>query len=147
MRYALSKKDEQEVSLRNELENLGLYFDIEKIRFGDKLLTEENIDPGCLELKMPVMILQPLYENAIKHGVYESTETVTIKTEVKKSEGYMLIAISNNYDPSSSSRQGTGTGLINVERRLALFYGEKALIKTSAENNIFKVTLFIPTET
>lgn len=147
MRYALSKKDEQEVSLKNELENLGLYFDIEKIRFGDKLLTEENIDPRCLELKLPVMILQPLYENAIKHGVYESTGTVTIKTEIKKSEGYMLISISNNYDPSPSSGKGTGTGLINVEKRLALFYGEKALIKTSAENNVFKVTLFIPTET
>lgn len=147
MRYALSEKEEQEVTLRDELKSLRLYFDIEKIRFGDKLLTEENIDPWCLNLKLPVMILQPLYENAIKHGVYESTGTVTIKTEVKKSGDYMLITISNNYESSSLSRVGTGTGLINVERRLSLFYGDEAMIKTSAENNVFKVTLFIPPQT
>ena len=53
----------------------GLYLDIEKVRFGDKLTTEENIDPDCLDFKIPVMLLQPLYENAVKHGVYESTES------------------------------------------------------------------------
>jgi sensor histidine kinase YesM len=73
MRYALSKKDEQPVSLRSELENLSLYLEIEKVRFGDRLSTEEIIEEKCLEIKMPVMLLQPLYENAIKHGVYEST--------------------------------------------------------------------------
>ena len=74
MRYALSKKDEQPVSFRSELENLRLYLDIEKVRFGDRLSIEENIEENCLEIKMPVMFLQPLYENAVKHGVYESTE-------------------------------------------------------------------------
>jgi len=126
MRYALSKKDEQPVSLRSELENLRLYFDIEKVRFGDKLSTEESIDENCMEIKIPVMILQPLYENAIKHGVYESTETVKIRTEAKIFEGYAVITISNNYESVPSSRKGTGTGLINVERRLQLFYGNKA---------------------
>jgi two-component system LytT family sensor kinase len=70
MRYALSRKDEKPVTLQSELDNLRLYLDIEKVRFGDKLLIEENIDPGCLQANMPVMLLQPLYENAIKHGVY-----------------------------------------------------------------------------
>ncbi len=147
MRYALSKKDEQPVSLRSELENLRLYFDIEKIRFGDKLSTEEIIDPRCLEVKLPVMILQPLYENAIKHGVYESTQTVTIRTEVKLSDDYAIIIISNNFEPIPSSRKGTGTGLINVERRLKLFYGNKGSITTSKDKGVFKVTLFVPAGT
>lgn len=144
MRYALSKKDEQPVSLRNELDSIRLYFDIEKIRFGDKLSSEESIDPDCLEVKLPVMILQPLYENAVKHGVYESTENVTIKTEVKRSGEYVEITISNNYEPLPSLKKGTGTGLLNVERRLHLFYGNKASITSSKENGIFKVILFIP---
>jgi len=144
MRYALSKKDEQPVSLRSELENLRLYFDIEKIRFGDKLSTEEIIDSRCLEVKQPVMILQPLYENAIKHGVYESIQTVTIRTEVKLSDDYIVIIISNNFEPGPSSRKGSGTGLMNVERRLHLFYGNKGSITTSKDKGIFKVTLFIP---
>ena len=146
MRYALSKKDEQPVSIRSEFENLRLYLDIEKVRFGDRLSTEENIDEKCLETKMPVMLLQPLYENAIKHGVYESTESVRILTRAKTIDGNIEITITNNYDPAPSSRRGTGTGLINVIRRLELFYGKKASLSTKKENGIFTVSLFIPVE-
>ena len=146
MRYALSRKDEQPVSLQSELENLRLYLDIEKVRFGDKLTTEENIENDCLEFKLPVMLLQPLYENAVKHGVYESTESVRIRTQVKIINDYIEITISNNYDPVPSLRRGTGTGLLNVSRRLELFYGNKASVKTSKENGIYTVTLYIPKE-
>jgi len=90
------------------------------------------------------MLLQPLYENAVKHGVYESTESVSIITQAKINEGYMEIIISNNYDPAPSLRRGTGTGLLNVTRRLELFYGNKASIKTLKENGIYTVTLYIP---
>jgi two-component system, LytTR family, sensor kinase len=146
MRYALSKKDEQPVSLRSELENLRLYFEIEKVRFGDRLSTEEDIQEKCLEVKMPVMLLQPLYENAIKHGVYESTERVSIKTTISCNSEFVEIIISNNYDPSPSSVKGTGTGLINVSRRLDLVYGKRASIKSVKENGIYSVSLFIPAE-
>jgi sensor histidine kinase YesM len=145
MRYALSRKDEQPVSLQSELENLQLYLDIEKVRFGDKLTTEENIESDCFDFKIPVMLLQPLYENAVKHGVYESTESVRIMTQAKIIDGYIEIAISNNYDQAPSLRRGTGTGLLNVARRLELFYGNKASIKTSKENGIYTVNLYMPT--
>jgi two-component system, LytTR family, sensor kinase len=144
MRYTLSRKDEQPVSLQNELENLRLYLEIEKVRFGEKLTTEEIIEPGCLDLKIPVMLLQPLYENAVKHGVYESTECVKIRTEAKLSNGYCEIIITNNYSPAPSLKRGTGTGLINVSRRLELFYGKSGSIITSKENGIYSVTLYIP---
>jgi hypothetical protein len=144
MRYALSRKDEQPVSLENELENLRLYLDIEKVRFGDKLRTEENIEPWCLDFRIPVMLLQPLYENAVKHGVYESTESVRIITNARFIEGFFEISISNNYDTAPSLKRGTGTGLLNVARRLELFYGNKGSMKTSKENGIYTVTLFIP---
>lgn len=146
MRYALSKKDEQPVTLRSELENLRLYLEIEKVRFGDRLSTEETIEDQCLDIKMPVMLLQPLYENAIKHGVYESTEMVSIRTSVSCGNGYLEIVISNNYDLTPSSVKGTGTGLLNVSRRLDLFYGNKGSMKTFKENGIFSVSLFIPSE-
>jgi two-component system LytT family sensor kinase len=146
MRYALSKKDEQPVTLRSELENLRLYLEIEKVRFGDRLVTEEQIDESCLDIKMPVMLLQPLYENAIKHGVYESTEIVRIKTEARMSGEFIEILISNNFDTMPSSRKGTGTGLLNVARRLELFYGNKASLKTTKGDGIFNVSLRIPEE-
>ena len=146
MRYALSRKDEQPVSLQNELENLRLYLDIEKVRFGEKLIAEEIIETNCLDFKIPVMLLQPLYENAVKHGVYESTENVRIRTEAKLIDGYCEIVISNNYDPMPSLKRGTGTGLLNVTRRLELFYGNKGSIKTLKENGIYTVTLYLPAD-
>jgi len=90
--------------------------------------------------------LQPLYENAVKHGVYESTESVKIITRAKIIDGFIEIIISNNYDTTPSLRRGTGTGLLNVTRRLELFYGNKATIKTTKENGIYTVTLYLPTD-
>ncbi len=146
MRYALSKKDEQPVSFRSELENLRLYLDIEKVRFGDRLAIEESIEENCLEVKMPVMLLQPLYENSVKHGVYESTESVKITTQANIVEGHLKITISNNYDTAPSSKRGTGTGLLNVARRLELFYGKRASIEATKENGVYTVILYIPTD-
>jgi Histidine kinase len=144
MRYSLSRKDEKPVTFRSELENLKLYLDIEQIRFGDRLTTEEYIDGNCLEVRMPVMLLQPLYENAIKHGVYESTEKVKIISKAVIDGGFLSISISNNYDNAPASLKGTGTGLLNVSRRLELFYGSKGFIQTQKEDGIFTVRLYIP---
>jgi two-component system LytT family sensor kinase len=146
MRYALSRKDEQPVSLQSELENLRLYLDIEKVRFGERLETEENIDPGCLEVKIPVMLLQPLYENAVKHGVYESIERVKISTLAIVQNGYLEITISNNFDPEGTSVKGTGTGLLNVSRRLELTFGNKSTVSVGKKDNVFTVSLYIPAE-
>ena len=144
MRYALSKKEDRTVALRTELENLRLYLDIEKIRFGERLVLEENIGEDCLDFNIPNMILQPLYENAIKHGVYESTGTVGIKLNTRKENGGILITIVNDFDPESIPAGGTGTGLLNVRRRLELYYGNRAWLKTSKEDNIFTAGLYIP---
>jgi hypothetical protein len=144
MRYSLSRKDEKPVTFRSELENLRLYLDIEQVRFGDRLTTEEHIDGNCLGVNLPVMLLQPLYENAIKHGVYESVEKVRIITQAKIEDGFLSIGITNNYDNTPSSLKGTGTGLLNVSRRLELFYGSKGFLQTKKEDGIFTVRLFIP---
>lgn len=146
MRYSLSRKEEQLVSLRSELENLRLYLDIEKVRFGERLATEENIDPDCLGLKIPVMLIQPLYENAVKHGVHESLKKVNLRTSASLKDNYLVIAISNNFEMEGAALQGTGTGLLNVSRRLELTYGNKATLNTNKKENVFTATLYIPAE-
>ncbi|MGD0340975.1 MAG: histidine kinase [Bacteroidales bacterium] len=146
MRYALSRKDEQPVSLRSELDNLRLYLEIEKVRFGDRLSTEEHIGPEVLEAKVPVMLLQPLYENAVKHGVYESTGSVRIITSASVSDGLLGITISNNFENGVSAAKGTGTGLLNVSRRLELIYGNKASVRTEKKDGMFTVYLYLPVE-
>jgi len=146
MRYALSRKDEQPVTILSELENIRIYLDIEKVRFGDRLQYEEQIDENCLHFRIPVLLLQPLYENAIKHGVHESTEKISIVTKISCDGNYVNISISNNFENADSSAKGTGTGLANVLKRLELYYGSMASMKTSVSDNIFTVTLFFPVE-
>ncbi len=146
MRYALSRKDEKTVSLGKEMENLRLYLDIEKVRFGDKLILEENINEELMDLEIPNMILQPLYENAIKHGVYESIDKVVIKLESIPTNNGVSIRITNNFDPESLPARGTGTGLLNVQRRLDIYYNKKAYLVTRKEKATFIAEIFIPVE-
>lgn len=144
MRYALSRKEEKLVPLDKEINNLKLYIDLEKVRFGDKLVLEEKTDSATLATEIPNMILQPLYENAIKHGVYESTEKVIIRLETLYHRTGTLIRISNNYDPEYIPRGGTGTGLRNVRRRLDLYYDREASLVTKKENGVFIAEVYIP---
>ena len=77
-------------------------------------------------------------------GYMKVRKAVRIMTQAKFIDGYFEIIISNNYDAAPSLKRGTGTGLLNVSRRLELFYGNKGSIKTSKENGIYSVTLYIP---
>ncbi len=145
MRYSLSARSEQPVTLQNEMESLRLYLEIEKVRFGDRLVIEEDVQPECLPAILPGMLLQPLYENAVKHGVYESTERVVIKTSAKKENGFVVISVTNTIDPESVvTPKGAGIGLKNVRSRLELFFGEKADLTINRTDDSFNVMLKIP---
>jgi len=145
MRYSLSSRNDQPVTLQNEMESLRLYLQIEKVRFGDRLMIEEDISPECLPALLPGMLLQPLYENAVKHGVYESTEEVIIKTTARKKNDFVIITVANNVDTESVvTRKGAGIGLKNVRSRLELFYGEKANLTVSRTDESFTVVVSFP---
>jgi len=145
MRYSLSSRNEQPVTLGNEMESLRLYLQIEKVRFGDRLKIEEDINPECLPALMPGMLLQPLYENAVKHGVYESTEEVTIRTSARKDNEMVVITVTNNVDTESVvTRKGAGIGLKNVSSRLELFFGDKADLTVNRSDDSFSVIVRFP---
>ncbi|TRZ69555.1 MAG: histidine kinase [Bacteroidetes bacterium] len=144
LRYSVSSNINTFTTLDKEINNIQRYLEIEKIRFGDKFVFDFTLAPECSKLKIPVMILQPLFENAIKHGVYESTEQVRVITDCKSSTDYFEIRISNDFDPSAPARKGAGIGLKNIKERLRLMYRNDSLLKTSVENNIFQVVLTIP---
>ncbi len=147
LRYALKYGQRDRTFFSEELKNIGLYLDIEKIRFGKRLEFEENINEGCMKAMIPNMILQPLIENAIKHGVYESTETITISLTCKPVNEGVKVILRNNFDPSVTRRKGTGTGLKNVGERLMLIYNNNNLLTVRNEENIFEVSLLIPQTT
>ncbi len=144
LRYALKYDQQDKTTFAEELKNIELYMDIEKIRFGEKLVFEKNIGEACLHASLPNMILQPLVENAIKHGVYESTDNVFVNLSCKGSGNFIEISLSNNFDPEHKSLKGTGVGLKNVENRLRLIYNREALLEIKKDVNMFKVILRIP---
>ncbi|KPK84312.1 MAG: hypothetical protein AMS27_10295 [Bacteroides sp. SM23_62_1] len=144
LRYALKYNQQDKTSFAEELKNIELYLDIEKIRFGEKLVFEKDVGEVCLKAILPNMILQPLIENAIKHGVYESVDQVIINLSCKGSGNFIEISLRNNFDPDHKSRTGAGVGLKNVENRLHLIYNREELLKIKKEMNMFEVILKIP---
>ncbi len=144
LRYSLKHRENEFVPLKEEVVRIKDYLAIEKIRFGDKLQFEFEIHPVCEEFPVPTMIFQPLFENAIKHGVYESTEPVTIRFDCQQEGDMLKTTIINNYDPGVPSGGGTGLGLQNVKQRMDLSYEGKGWIKWERENGRFIVTLFFP---
>jgi sensor histidine kinase YesM len=144
LRGTLSRNENRTNSLKEELENSRLYLDIEKVRFGDKFDYVEECDEDCCGGEVPAMLLQPLFENAIKHGVYESVEKVTIKLKCKRENGFLKISLENNYDPEAVPRKGEGIGLKNIKNRLKLFYDNENLISTDKSGGIFRVNIYIP---
>ena len=120
------KEEEQWITMEEELQNLELYLDIEKVRFGHRLSTVISKPPECLMLKLPPMLLQPVVENAIKFGLYDTTEDVTITIALSKENSLLQILIKNPFDENTSSpRYGTGFGLNSVKRRLYLLFCTK----------------------
>jgi sensor histidine kinase YesM len=144
MRYSLMHNEKEMVSFSRELENIKLYLSIEKVRFGRKLNAEFEIDAHCLEAEIPNMIMQPLFENAIKYGVYETTEQVTIKTTCECEGNVLKITISNEYDPVSIKRKGEGIGLKNIRKRMEIIYNQPDLMKITDHKTSFEVQLVIP---
>jgi LytS/YehU family sensor histidine kinase len=145
LRGTLRKDDQQQVTLNEELQHLNLYLDIEKVRFGHRLKTEISCDTECGESILPAMILQPLVENAIKFGLYDTTDDVVVSIRAELEANYLEIIVQNPFDPKTSRpRQGTGFGLSGVQRRLYLLFARNDLMETHANDNIFTTIIKIP---
>ncbi|MBO6494095.1 MAG: histidine kinase [Roseivirga sp.] len=144
LRYSLGKENDQMNSVEDEINNIMLYLDIERVRFGDRLKVEKEVAEDVKNHKLPNLILQPLFENAIKHGIYESLEEITIQLKAWKEANLLKIQVSNEYDPNAVSRKGKGIGLKNVRERLSLIYGVSQLVEVSKTDGIFTIRLDIP---
>lgn len=144
MRYSLMHNEKEMVSFARELDNIKLYLSIEKVRFGKKLNAEFEIDTHCMEAEIPNMILQPLFENAIKYGVYETTEQVTIRTVCECDGNTLKISIVNDYDASTIKKRGEGIGLRNIRKRMEIIYNQPDLIRITDHKTSFEVQLIIP---
>jgi two-component system LytT family sensor kinase len=145
LRGTIKKEETQWVTLQEELQYLQLYLDIEKVRFGNRLATEIEIDEDTQDLKLPALLLQPIVENAIKFGLYDTTGDTVIRLYAAKEESNLVIRVLNPFDPETSSpKQGIGFGLKSIQRRLYLLFARTDLLTTGAKENIFTTIVKIP---
>lgn len=124
LRSSLESGAEQEVPLRQEIRFLEQYLEIERTRFADRLRVEMDIDPGILEARVPNMILQPLVENAVKHGLSPRSAPGNIRVTAARNNGCLHLEVS---DDGVGLRGGTvkeGIGLGNTRARLRQLYGD-----------------------
>ena len=144
-RFTLVSAKNPFTTLENEVEHALLYLEIEKARFGDKIQVESNLSKTLESITVPSLILQPLVENAVKHGVYESSHKINIRFHYEIAGDNLKIKIVNDIDPNAGSpKKGTATGLKNVASRLSIAYDNQDLLQIEKSDTEFAVILWIP---
>ncbi|MGB2628713.1 MAG: histidine kinase [Candidatus Acidiferrum sp.] len=148
LRMTLGLGEKPLIPLREELDLLDRYCAIEKVRFGDRLQVQKEVDDGAKNCLLPPLLLQPLFENAVVHGISQLPEGgfVSLKAELLRDK--VSLIVENSWDPEAvSSRKKNGVGLRNVQRRLEARYGKDAHMDVQAEERLFRVVIGIPGDT
>jgi len=147
-RLTLGLEAHRKVTLGDEVALVERFLAIEQVRFGPRLRFEHSVGEGAQECLLPPMILQPLAENAVKHGIGSLLEGGTIRLHAQRAGSLLRIRVENDADPDdTSAKAGSGIGLANVRQRLAAAYGSEASAHWAREDNIFRVDLVLPAET
>lgn len=144
LRKTIRKENNKWISVSEELEYLRLFIGIEKLRFGHRLTVDFTNDSESEKFVLPQLMVQPLLENAVKHGLYGVLGEVLISVAFEIEDQYLKISISNPYDPEAGQAAGEGFGLKAVKRRLFLLFGRHDLLQVKENNNLFVVELKIP---
>ncbi len=145
LRGTLRKDEMQWSSYNEELQHLQLYLDIEKVRFGYRLQTNIIAEEGVAQMRLPSMLLQPIVENAIKFGLYDTIGEVVITISAKSVKNTLEITVQNPFDmETTQTLHGTGFGLSSVQRRLFLLFARHDLLQTKSNNGYFVTTVTIP---
>jgi len=146
LRLTLGLGEKTSVRLSEELELLEKYMAIEKVRFGARLTMHEKIQEESKACLLPPLLLQPLVENAVKHGIASLPEGGDVRLAVQRQNGRLAILVENSWDPEAPPRRSGGLGLKNVQQRLEARYGKDANLRVNTEGERFQVTLSIPAE-
>ncbi|MBX3607835.1 MAG: histidine kinase [Piscinibacter sp.] len=131
------------VTLEEEVALAQRYLAIEQIRFGERLKVSWELDPDANGARVPPLILQPLVENAVRHGVEPSDQGGVIRVRTRVKLGRVLVTIANSLGPQPS-RPGSGMALKNVRERLHLMHDVAAQLETRREDDVFRVQLVVP---
>src|SRR5580704_560445 len=138
LRNTLGLGERESVAWHEELDLAQAYLDVEQVRFGARLHVEVEVDEACAECLVPPLILQPLIENAVKHGIATLVEGGTIQVRSHVRNGVLEVSVENGFDPESPAPRRSGLGLRNVRTRLERRFGPAASLAAHTKENRFR---------
>jgi len=144
LRSTLKLGEKQSISLAEELALAKAYLEVEQVRFGARLSVEIDADRDCDHCVVPSLLLQPLVENAVKHGIAGLVDGGTIRLEARCGGGQLQLKIFNQFDPDSPAASRHGLGLRNVRDRLRALYENRARVDAAATSGHFVVEVELP---
>lgn len=148
LRMTLGLGEKSVIPLREELALVRSYLVVEKIRFGARLTLDEQIENEALDFVVPPLLLQPLVENAVGHGIANLPEGGWIRMAIRRdgADSIVRIEVANNFDPDAPARRRNGVGLKNVRQRLTARFGQKSQMAVEKDDTTFRVTMAFPGE-
>jgi two-component system, LytTR family, sensor histidine kinase AlgZ len=146
LRMTLGLGEKSSISLGEELLLLERFLAIEKVRFGSRLEMHENIQEQSKAALIPALLLQPLVENAVTHGIANLLDGGIISLTARSTSQHLTIIIENTCDLDATLIRRGGLGLPNVRNRLEARYGKEADMRVTADAGAFKVQLTLPME-
>src|SRR5450432_345419 len=146
LRSSLGLGERQSIPLREELALARSYLEVEQVRFGARLRVTEEIEASCQDCTVPALLLQPLVENAVKHGIAGLVEGGKIRLAVERLGDSVRLAVENEFDPDAPPPNRLGVGLPHVRRRLELRYGGAASLEAGGRAGVYRVELRFPCE-
>ena len=135
---------EDEIGLEEEIAMVRAYLDIEKVRYGPRLESDVGLESGCASCRVPPLLLQPLVENAVRHGIRPLVGGGVVRVAARCDAASVYLTVRNPVDPDTATPAGTGVGLANVERRLATRFGREAVARWRRGDGWFEVDLRFP---
>jgi two-component system, LytTR family, sensor histidine kinase AlgZ len=144
LRNTLRLGDRPSIALGDELALVNTYLAVEQVRFGSRLRVEQEIDAACDGCQIPPLLLQPLVENAVKHGIAGLVDGGFIRLEASCANGVLRIAVENDFDPEHPAPRKTGLGLSNVRSRVAARHGERGHVSVAVRGGIHRVEVALP---
>ncbi len=144
LRNTLGLGERESVAWHEELDLAQAYLDVEQIRFGTRLQVEVLVDQDCADCLVPPLVLQPLIENAVKHGIATMVDGGTIRVESRVRDGRLEVSVENGFDPESPTPRRHGLGLRNVRTRLETRFGTAAHVAVGSHDCRFRAEFEVP---
>lgn len=144
LRTSLRLGERVAIPFAEEMALTRMYLDVEQVRFGGKLRVKQDVEPACTDCDIPALIIQPLVENAVKHGIAMMSEGGEITMTARRDRDLLRFTIANPFDPEAPSAGRNGLGLRNIRERLEARYGASAHMEIQVEERCYRVALTIP---